>query len=872
MTLLTTSNQLLKAGSLGVALLASTLLSSPGIAQDRPQLTKGRPGYGPQTHEFRARMIMDPITSGDEKDFYEIRRAGYEAWRRMENPYAFKAQATDAWRMVTKSGSQGGVTSGRARSIAFHPTDPKVVYLATAQGGIWKTNDVFAEPAAEWTSLSSKLPTLAMGAIAVDPKNPDIIFAGTGEYNGGYSTPNGQGLFRSKDGGLNWELVSKVTDEAGYTCAQIVIDPNDSKNIYVATGSNKGLIVSRDGGDTWTKAPTISGNPVSIAMDMQNPDRIMVSTSNAKIFRTTNKGAAWTACTLPGVTSAMRTQVAVSPSSPDFVYATVLKNGATEIHKSEDFGATWVRTNNADVDPQTNPGSPNVNFLWEPVQGNYASALVVDPTNHKRFVAGGLFIVHSTDFGANLRRRSNQHATGSQYVHADNQFLAYNQQKVLFALSDGGITFSRDHGQTWKNTANAGLGTLQFVGVDADKDFTFVVGGTQDNGTNKALIAANSWDEIRGGDGGAVQIAEDNPRIFYGTSVNGDRRSTIFKTTNGGASFLLSPDGSGGSDNMACNPAINMEFYPRYDISADGSVIAVAGNKTIFVSTEGAMDCIGIAGVTAAGKDIGSTFSIHISRPASYMMWAGKSKKILWSEDIGATWNEVALPGIAGAVSGITSDAQDPMKVYAVSSGASGVGKNFARSTDGGKTWTYPATALPAIPAWSIATAGDKLFMGTDFGVLYSDDEGATWYPLGQGMPLVQVLSLKVRGTSNQYLLAGTYGRGAYYIDISNLPTGAKSVDANDVVRTIALEASYPNPVTAAVSEVSIDFNLQNAGEAQLTLHDMMGREIRTIANDHFSAGKHTVTLSTTGLEAGTYFYALTSDGQFISDKLVVNK
>jgi hypothetical protein len=153
---------------------------------------------------------------------------------------------------------------------------------------------------------------------------------------------------------------------------------------------------------------------------------------------------------------------------------------------------------------------------------------------------------------------------------------------------------------------------------------------------------------------------------------------------------------------------------------------------------------------------------------------------------------------------------------------------------------------------------------------MYSKDEGVTWIKLGEGLPHSQVLSLEVRGNNEEWLLAGTYGRGSYYIDISNL-TGQISVDA-EAKRTISLGKSYPNPATAAVSEVTVDFSLKNPGLAQVILYDVKGREVMTIAKDFYDIGSHSFTVPVSNLEAGTYFYSLTSDGQTLSDKLVVTK
>ena len=398
-----------------------------------------------------------------------------------------------------------------------------------------------------------------------------------------------------------------------------------------------------------------------------------------------------------------------------------------------------------------------------------------------------------------------------------------------------------------------------------------MIGGTQDNGTNRTLSPKTdeNWIEVRGGDGGMTRVAQEDPSVVFGTSVGGDRGAILMRSNSSGSNWL--------SENLIeCNtklaPASATDFYPRYDISANGNVVAIAGRNTIFVDAQGGMGCFPVEGKVGTSTNMGNRpMGIHIAPFNEFLMWAGVSKAVLYTEDQGENWTKISLGQFSGMVYDITSDLLDPRKVYAVSSGAATApGKNFARSKDGGKTWEFPATTLPSIPTWSIAKAKDgKLYIGTDYGVLVSADDGNTWLELAPGLPKVQVLSLDVRGANEEWLLAGTYGRGAYYID--RLAAGDGSVDGN-VVRTISLGKTYPNPVTAAANEVKVDFELQNAGTATMTLHDIHGRELMTLAKDHYPAGSQTVKIPVNNLEAGTYFYTLVSDGQMISEKFVVTK
>jgi photosystem II stability/assembly factor-like uncharacterized protein len=872
MTLQQLLRQAKKAFFYGAAFTLLTPSYSIGQEIDPILKEKKESEYGPMVHEMRKRRVIDPVISGEITDYTEARRVSFESWKRITNPYALKPAGATAWQSISTTGSQGGLISGRARSIAFHPTDPNTIWVATAQGGIWRTNDIYGE-APEWVNLSESLPTLAMGAIAVDPRNPDILLAGTGETVGGFSSDNmGLGLFRSVDGGLNWTLVAG-TDVAGLSCSQIVFHPTDSKIVFVATGNAKGLLKSTDGGLTYKKVST-SGFPVSIAINHQDPNFMYYGAQGGGVFRSVDGGETWTK--VSAITGGNRAQVAIAPSSPNVVYASALQTNATHIWHSTDNGENWTRKNIADVPPMENRNSTNVNYLWNTTQGNYANALVVDPQNPKYLFAGGLFIVFSTDEGTRLSVRNDNFgdAGANNFVHADIQFLAYNSDGKLFCLSDGGVAYATDRtGRNWIKKPNQKLNTLQFVGVDADKQMKNVIGGTQDNGTNRAAEGAAHWTEIRGGDGGMVRIAQSNPLIVYGTSVNfnnGGSQSIIFKSETGGIGSPRFVMNNQGNDNIATNPSMSnaMDFYPVYDISEDGSIVAVSAGTRVFVSESGGTDDFPVSPATGLGA---RPNSVHISQSSSNLMWAGTNKAIWRTEDQGRTWERANIVNLNGDVTGIVADYQNPLAVFAVSAGAGATpNRNFARSYDGGKTWEMPATNLPSIPAHSIARSiKGHLYVGTEYGVIYSTDDGASWAQLGQGLPKVQVLSIHVRGEADQYLLAGTYGRGAYVIDISSVGSVEGSPNVN---RTIALSQSYPNPVTASTSEATINFNLEKSGIAQIALLDMLGREVMMLARDYYTAGEHQVKVPVAALEAGTYVYALTSDGQTITEKLVVTK
>jgi len=823
-------------------------------------------------------ILNDRITSGEVKDPVQAKLTEYEEYKKMKNTSVLQAQSFPDWRMVAHS--QGGHVSGRARIIAFEPNNPKVAYVATAQSGLWRTEDITATPPT-WTNLSERWPTLVMGAVAIDPKNPSIIYAGTGEHVGGFSCPVGVGMLKSTDRGASWELVSPAS-EIGTACSQILIDPTNSDIVWVATGTDnngvtKGLMKTTDGGKTWNKASTASGAPISIVINPQDPNYMNYGTTNGGLYGSTDHGATWTKRTLPSGTSGT-VMLAIAPSSPNIVYASVGKSsgGTYGVLMSNDNGLTWTAKNT------------NVNYMG--TQQFYANAITVNANNPSELMVGGLDIYYSNDNGQTLNKISDwtSDINESDFSHADVHYLAYNVNQY-YAATDGGLSASAN-GSAWNTTMNVGINSLQFVGVDADKNFTYVLGGTQDNGVNRAMIGSDvEWEHVRGGDAGVLWISPDDPNIAFSTYVYTDVR----KSKDGGKSWMDNPSSSADSknpQNFITNPALKADgapFYPAFDVAPAGDVIAFGGNRYIWVSTNGGDDGFQQRSTKAVGSPGSSQVNVIHIAPIPEFMWAGVGSSIQFSSNTGLDWTKAKVGSgtsttFGASVTGIVSDPDNSEVVYAVTSGVGPNIRHFWKSVDGGATFdSVPGSNFPNIAANSIAYHSKRktLFVGLDNMVIYSKDDGKTWGVLGTGLPMVQVLTLKIKGENDDKLLAGTFGRGCYYIDLpaelaNPDPGSIAQRDVKDVVSvgSLTLEQSYPNPVVNNISNATIGFSLKEGAVATVTLYDQVGREVSTLAKGYYPAGRHTLQLNTKDLSAGTYYYTLSSNGNTLSQKLIVTK
>ncbi|MDP4219732.1 MAG: T9SS type A sorting domain-containing protein [Bacteroidota bacterium] len=823
---------------------AAKSMQSPadtGIQYDEYRLEKA-------SHDYYNAARFSGTNAG--KTMHEIEIESYDAMRHMQNQASFKSQSNPAW--VPIGGSQDGHASGRVRGIAFDPTNPNIVYVAAASGGVWKTMDITAQPV-QWVNLSDRLPTVNFGSIAVDPKRPNVVYAGTGESQGdNYMEPPGSGLFKSNDGGLNW-YTSASTTLAGSVCSQIVIDPVNTDVIYIATG-NSWILKSVDSGATWKKITTKFA-PLSIAIDPQNTNNLYIS-GFGNIYRSVDNGETWTKSSTGLPTASVgRITVAVAPSSPNIIYASIGNSSnrqALGLWVSTDFGVTWTRNN---------AGSPN--FLGS--QQEWCNSLAVHPTNPNRIFVGGLDIYSSNNSGKDFSRASvwTDPVTSTSFVHADIHFLVFSGN-TLYACTDGGIAKSGvNQFSIWNTAINQGLATLQFVGVDANHEFSYVTGGCQDNSTNRDTIRGDvpgpEFHATAGGDGGHAWVSQEQGNIAYTTYVYTDFKQSLDSGQHWSQNLITCQNNPGlynvadGSCSGEGSP-----FYTVYDCSSDGTIVALGGNSHVWVSSSGGQD--GFPGKSNVG--IGGSYAINVSQQDPSFMWAGSGANIYRTVDQGGTWAKQTTPAsLSSTISGIATNPNNTTEVYACATS----GKHFFKSTDGGVTYTSPATNLPNVPCWSIAfnPKDGKLFMGTEKGVLFSADGGVTWNPLMNGFPYVLVTQLRVRGTNSDRLLAGTYGRGMFFLDISNLSSVNPQAPAS-----LSLDPIYPNPLSAA--NATLAFSLNDPGIATITLHDLLGRELRILAKSYYDAGKHQIAFAKENIAAGTYFVMLTANGRSVSQKIVI--
>jgi photosystem II stability/assembly factor-like uncharacterized protein len=686
------------------------------------------------------------------------------------------------------SGPLTGPLSGRIAAVAAHPTDPNTIYIAAAGGGVWKTTN----GGTSWAPLTDDQRTLFMGAIALAPSNPNIIYAGTGEGNGSSDSYYGRGVLKSTDAGATWTLLGNAAFD-GLKISKIVVDPNDANVVYatsragggtspIVTG-RRGVWKSVDGGLNWTNTTTSITDTTAytdLAIDPSNPQVLYTAIGKNigdpfnGVYKTSDGGANWAiAGNFPiGDLELGRITVAIAPSSPNTIYTSIQSvstNGLYKMLKSTDAGATWTQLTN----------TPN----YMGTQGWYDTTLIVDPANADIVYAGGQAgtnsIIRSADGGATW---SNLHVgIDGHGPHQDHHGIAFDANGKLLDGNDGGI-WRLDNplpgSVLWSNlngTSPGALNTIQFTGIalhPTNPDIAW--GGSQDNGTER-FVDSLGWNAWRGGDGGFVRVDQVNPTTVYHSFQQRGPNGTA------GTGFLERSDTNGGSWTPITNGITATDpsaFYMPYVLDPSNSNRLLLGTNRVYESTNRGDLWTPISTPNSGGW----TSNVIISALATaatdantiYAAVPGSPALIFVTTDHGATWINRPVPGLASVWRDLQVDPMDSQIAYVVSSvfsDASGGGKVY-RTTNGGLTWSNISGNLPDLPTFSIeidpngpGAADDVLYVGNDDGVYVSVNLGASWSRFGAGFPHAQVVDLEYNATLG-ILAAGTHGRGLWEIAI----------------------------------------------------------------------------------------------------------
>lgn len=654
-----------------------------------------------------------------------------------------------------------GNVGGRTRAILVDRADPtgKTVFVGSSLGGLFKNSDI-TDAKRSWERVNDWLANLTISSLAQDPRDPKIMYAGTGDSDA--NDARGLGMYKSTDGGKTWNLLpSTLTNGVFSSVPAIVITP-DNSTIYAATFA--GLQRSKDGGATWEKVlgAGVGANNDRIYNIQLGSDKRLYASTTSTIYKSTQGGNTGTWTALSGYpTNWTRTEIAVAPTDPNILYAVGSVNGSgSNVYRSADGGATWAQKGT--VSWIDGCGGNPVAGDFTRGQAWYDLCIIVDPTNPNAVWIGGIDMFRSLDAGGTWTQASFWAGCANRpYAHADHHILYYDptNPSVLYSGNDGGVFKVNNSASNFTiDERNLGFVSTLFYGcaMHPDSAVDHFLAGTQDNGT--LLLQGKGISNVNGrsigGDGFLSFIDQDQPADIQIGSLYG---GVWFLSTTNGAGFSVGANSNGG---FFCPADYDDKNNILYAQTSGGDLF----RWNINAKTQVTLD---LAGVTLTR--ISNIFS---DENVNGRVYIGTSTGSLYrsnATNTGTTINDVVrIATFQGAISSIDVERgnADHILVTISSYGAPSV----LESRDGGVTFANcDLSNLPDMPVrWGIFNPNDpkSAFIATDLGVWTTDflnGASTTWQPPvpARGTPLVRTDRIEWR-KSDKMLLAGTYGRGLW--------------------------------------------------------------------------------------------------------------
>lgn len=724
-----------------------------------------------------------------------------------------------------------GGMSGRVTSIDVVQSNPDIMYVGTASGGLWKSTS----GGIKWEPIFDKEVTASVGAVAIQQSNPSVIWVGTGEGNPRNSLNGGYGVYKSLDGGKNWIPMGL---EKTRHIHRIIIDPTNPNVVYVgAIGSpwgehkERGVYKTTDGGKTWKQVlfNNIRTGTADLVMDPSNPNKLMAAMWEHKrdpwffksggegsgLYITHDGGENWKKITdedgFPKGDLG-RIGVAISRSNPNVVYALVeAKKNA--LYKSEDGGFNWRKINDK-------RGIGNRPF--------YYSEIYVDPQNENRLYTIFTYVNVSNDGGRSFQELMPAYGV-SNGVHPDHHAWWIHPEDGSFMIdgNDGGMNITRDGGKSWRFIGN--IPVAQFYHIAVDNEFPYnVYGGMQDNGSWRGPayvwkdqgIRNSYWQEISFGDGFDVVPDKDDSRFGWSMSQQGNVVRYDHVTGNNYGVRPTHPD-----------PDVRLRFNWNSAINIDpfNNSTLYFGSQFVHKSIDKGLTWTVISpdlstnnpekqkqsesgGLTMDATGAENHCSILVIEPSAVeqnMLWAGTDDgRVHVTQNGGATWTDVSvnIPELPAGSWIAQIKASNKNKGEALLIANDYRRFNYTpyayRTKDYGKTWTRIVDEND-VKSYTLSIVEDPenanlIFLGTDDGLYISLNAGNSWTKWTNGFPTVSTKDLVIHPREHD-LVIGTFGRAAWVLDdIRPLRAMASS---NSTSKTLdlyqpptAYQAAYQQP------------------------------------------------------------------------------
>ncbi|GAB5538965.1 MAG: hypothetical protein Salg2KO_10680 [Salibacteraceae bacterium] len=686
------------------------------------------------------------------------------------------------------------LVSGRIIDLAVNPNNHDEFYVAAASGGVWKTSN----HGNTFSPIFDNYGSYSIGCVTIDPNNEHTVWVGTGENNNQRSVAYGDGIYKSLDDGKSFKNMGLENSEH---IAKIVVMPGNSDIVFVAAygplwseGGDRGIYKTTDGGENWERIFHVSDNTgfSDLWMDPRNPNVMYAAAHQRRrhtwtylsggpesaIYKTTDGGQNWRKIN-KGLPSGDlgRIALAIAPANPDIVYAMVegfdKKHGG--FYRSDNMGESWNRQSDYFT------------------SGNYYIELIPDPLDEDKVYSMDTWLHHTEDGGKTFKK------TGEKSKHVDNHAMWVNPNNTDHWLvgCDGGLYETWDAAANWKFYQNLNLTQFYRVAIDNDEPFYNVYGGTQDNNTiggpsrttNAHGISNFDWYITRGGDGFEPQVDPTDPNIVYSQAQYGwlarfnkatgervnikpmERKGEAPYRWNWDAPLIISPH-----DHKRLYFAANKVFRSddrgnTWEVISEDLSQQIDRNTLKVMGTTWGPDAVALHKSTSI---YGNIVSLNESPVQEGLIYAGTDDGLIHvTEDNGQTWKKfTSFPGIPANtyVMDIRADIKNANTVYAVfNNHKQGDFKPYIlKSTNKGTSWASISTDLPekgAVYTLRQDPVDPKLiFVGTEYGVFFTRDGGRKWVQIKGGLPTIAIRDMEIQERENDLVLA-SFGRGFYILD-----------------------------------------------------------------------------------------------------------
>jgi photosystem II stability/assembly factor-like uncharacterized protein len=803
----------------------------------------------PKPNEWQFRQRAYPIGSLDQTAYLKALKFRKQKLSQKESPSQDRLNS-NPWEFAGPINVGGRITDLEITTAARQS-----LYVGSASGGIFRTQDM----GTTWTSIFDESLSLSIGDMALAPSNQKIIYVGTGEANagGGSLAYDGNGIYRSDDGGNTWSHLG--LDSIG-SVGKVVVHPVDPEIAYIAAmgylfenNSSRGVYKTLDGGQTWEKALYINDSTgmADLAIHPKHPDTIYAASwervrrpsrrsyggGSSGIHRSLDGGFTWQKLTTGLPETAGRIGITISESNPEILY-TIIANEITGkikgVYKTLDHGDSWESLNIL--------GISNVSFMW------WFGKIFVDPIDPDIVYIPSLNMSRSTDGG-------NSWGKVFDGAHVDQHSLLVNpiNSNMVFAGNDGGLYISQNKGDDF--TKINGLPITQFYTCALDYSFPErLYGGTQDNGTVRTMGGElNDWERIYGGDGFYALIDPEDNSFVYAESQYGN----LGRSTDGGSSFFNGTSGISPTDRTNWNTPVIFNPNDPTKLYYGSNRLYRSDNRAAFwtaISPD-------LTGNPQSGNLVyGTITSIDVSPLDDNIIIVGTDDgNVQVTQDGGNNWTEVSTDLPTRWVTNVVTDPFESNTAYVTLSGyrhGTQMGHIY-KTNDLGENWTDISGNLPDIPVNDLIVIPDDghIYIATDIGVYYSSDGGTNWDIAGIDLPNVVVTQLTYHQPTNS-MIAGTYGRGMHRLSLEEI------VSTENEQQTIPLDIkAYPNPFA---DRLVIEFENAKRQLIQIQIIDMTAHQHTTLFKGNLDTGNHALRFNVENLKDGVYSCVVTSDDQQI--------